>query len=72
MAHVESFRQGVDGRALYVAVSRARDQARLYTDDRDRLTLAVGLRNGVQFAALDEDIMPELSGRDGPAFGFGD
>jgi conjugative relaxase-like TrwC/TraI family protein len=55
LAHLESFRQGVDARLLYVAVSRARDQARLYTDDRKRLALTVGLRDGLQAAALDED-----------------
>lgn len=55
LAHLESFRQGVDARLLYVAVSRAREQAKLYTDDRARLTLAVGLRDGVQTAALDEE-----------------
>jgi len=55
LAHLESFRQGVDARLLYVAVSRARDQARLYTDDRQRLSLAIDLRDGMQTAALDGD-----------------
>ncbi len=56
LAHLESFRPAVDARMLYVAVSRASDQARIYTDDRARLTLAIGLRDGIQFAALDGDI----------------
>ncbi|UAJ10048.1 MobF family relaxase [Polymorphobacter megasporae] len=56
LAHLESFRQGIDARLLYVAVSRARDQARLYTDNRIRLTIATDLRNGFQTAALDEEI----------------
>lgn len=53
---MESFRRPVDGRALYVAVSRARDQARLYTDDRTRLAAATGLRDGSQAAALDHEL----------------
>jgi hypothetical protein len=40
----------------HIAVSRARDQAHLYTDDRARLTAAIGLRDGSQVAALDHDM----------------
>lgn len=85
LAHLESFRRNVDARALYVAVSRARDQARLYTDDRGRLTAAIELRDGAQVAALDEALpqhrvgtsqvqvgaINETRARDGAGFGIG-
>ncbi len=61
LAHLESFRQGIDARMLYVAVSRARNQARVYTDDRNRLSLLAGLRDGLQAAALDEET--EIDGK---------
>lgn len=55
MAHLESFRANtVDTPSVYVAISRARDQVLLYTDDRAKLTEALGLRDGGQVAALDE------------------
>lgn len=55
MAHMESFRTNtVDTRAAYVAISRARSHAALYTDSRARLAEALGLRDGAQVGALDE------------------
>lgn len=54
MAHLESFRANtVDAPAVYVAISRARDAVALYTDDRARLTDALGLRDGAQVGAID-------------------
>ncbi|WP_174278519.1 MobF family relaxase [Sphingomonas bacterium] len=54
MAHLESFRANtVDTRAAYVAISRARDGATIYTDSRARLTKALGLRDGAQVGAID-------------------
>ena len=55
LAHVESYRANiVDARAVYVAISRARQFATLYTDSRADLTEALGLRDGAKVAALDE------------------
>jgi len=57
MAHMESFRTNtVDTRAAYVAISRARSHAALYTDSRARLAEALGLRDGAQVGAIDEII----------------
>ena len=67
IAHLESFRANtVDTRAAYVAISRAREGAAIYTDSRARLTEALGLRNGAQLAALDETMA-----RDGGRFELG-
>ncbi len=41
-------------RAAYVAISRARTSAILYTDSRASLTEALGLRDGAQVGAIDE------------------
>jgi hypothetical protein len=55
MAHLESFRTNtVDTRAAYLAISRARSHAALYTDSRAKLAEALGLRKGTQVGALDE------------------
>ena len=55
MAHMESFRTNtVDTRAAYVAISRARSHAALYTDSRTRLAGALGLRDGAQVGAIGE------------------
>ncbi|WP_374141779.1 hypothetical protein [Sphingomonas sp.] len=55
MAHLESFRANtVDTRAAYVAISRAREGAAIYTDSRAKLTEALGLRDGAQVGAIDE------------------
>jgi len=55
IAHLESFRANtVDTRAAYVAISRARSHATLYTDSRASLTEALGIRDGAQIGALDE------------------
>ena len=54
MAHRESFRANtVDAPAVYVAISRAKDAVALYTDSRNRLTEALGLRDGAQVGAID-------------------
>ncbi|USI72819.1 hypothetical protein [Sphingomonas morindae] len=55
MAHLESFRVNtVDATSAYVAISRARSGATLYTDSRPSLIEALGLRDGSQAGALDE------------------
>lgn len=54
MAHLESFRANtVDAPAVYVAISRAKDAVTLYTDNRAKLTEALGLRDGAQIGAID-------------------
>lgn len=62
MAHMESFRTNtVDARAAYVAISRVRSHAALYTDSRSRLAEALGLRDGAQVGAIDEVMGREMS-----------
>jgi len=59
MAHLESFRANtVDASSAYVAISRARTSAVLYTDDRPSLTEALGFRDGAQVGAIDETLRP--------------
>lgn len=61
MAHLESFRANtVDAASAYVAISRAREHAAVYTDDRSRLAHAIGVRDGMQVAALDEALRMPL------------
>lgn len=58
IAHMESFRANtVDAASAYVAISRARDHVALYTDSRDKLTVALGLRDGAQVGAIDETVL---------------
>ena len=58
MAHVESYRGNtVDARSVYVAISRARRSATLYTDSRPSLTEALGLRDGAQVGAIDQTMV---------------
>ena len=55
VAHLESFRANtVDARSAYVAISRARTHAAIYTDSRGELTNALGVRNGAQVGAAGE------------------
>jgi hypothetical protein len=53
---VSGFVQGqtVDAASAYVAISRAREGAAIYTDNRAKLTEALGLRDGAQVGAIDE------------------
>lgn len=54
MAHLTSFRANtVDSPAVYVAISRAKDAAALYTDSRAKLTEALGLRDGGQVGEIN-------------------
>lgn len=58
LAHVESYRANiVDARAVYVAISRARKLATLYTDSRADLTEALGFRDGAQVGAIDQTMV---------------
>lgn len=57
IAHLESFRANtVDAASAYVAISRARKGAAIYTDSRAKLTEALGLRDGAQVGAIDETL----------------
>lgn len=54
IAHLEAFRANiVDAGAAYVAISRARSHAAIYTDSRANLTEALGIRDGAQIGAID-------------------
>lgn len=54
-AHLESFRTNtVDMRAAYVAISRARSHAAIYTDSRACLVEALEMRDGAKIGAIDE------------------
>lgn len=54
IAHLEAFRANiVDAGAAYVAISRARFHAAIYTDSRASLTEALGIRDGAQIGAVD-------------------
>lgn len=44
----------VDAASTYVAISRARKHAAVYTEDRAALIAALDLRDGTQMGALDE------------------
>lgn len=55
IAHLESFRANT----VYVAISKARTSAAVYTDSRVSLTEALGLRDGTQIGAVDNS--PELA-----------
>jgi ATP-dependent exoDNAse (exonuclease V) alpha subunit len=73
MAHLESFRANtVDARFAYVAISRARTSAVLYTDDRRSLIEALGFRDGAQVGAINETMGREHKLRSGfEAFALG-
>lgn len=57
MAHLESFRRNVDANLAYVAVSRARKHAAIYTDDREQLASAIEGRDGAKVGAIDETLV---------------
>jgi ATP-dependent exoDNAse (exonuclease V) alpha subunit len=54
LIHAESHRANLTNqRSLYVAISRARDEARVFTDDAAKLREAVELRSGEKEMALE-------------------
>lgn len=63
LAHLESFRANtVDARSVYVAISRARIGAAVYTGNRASLTEALGIRDGAQVGAIDETMkVPDVA-----------
>lgn len=55
MTHAESYRENlVNDKNFYVITSRAKDEVRIYTDDREKLVDAIRERSGEKSAALDE------------------
>ncbi|MBD8548310.1 hypothetical protein [Sphingomonas sp. CFBP 8760] len=55
MTHLEAFRANtIDARSIYVEISRARQGAAVYTDNRASLIEALGIRDGAQVGAIDE------------------
>lgn len=57
MSHLESFRANtVDAASVYVAISRAKTSAAVYTDSRASLIEALGLRDEAQVGATDRAI----------------
>ncbi|WP_420608268.1 MobF family relaxase [Novosphingopyxis sp.] len=53
MVHLESFRANtVDAKSAYVAISRARSHAAVYTDSREKLAGAIEMRSGERQTAL--------------------
>ena len=60
MTHLESFRANtVDAKSTYVAISRAKDQAVVYTDSREKLADAIAMRTGEREAAIVPDRVME-------------
>ena len=53
---MESFRATIDARIAYVAVSRAKTFAAIYTDDRLALVDAIEGRDGAKVGAIDENL----------------
>jgi len=53
MTHLESFRANtVDAKSTYVAISRAKQHAAIYTDSKEKLADAIGMRAGERQAAI--------------------
>jgi ATP-dependent exoDNAse (exonuclease V) alpha subunit len=62
MTHLESFRANtVDAKSAYVAISRAKQHAAIYTDSKEKLADAIEMRTGERQAALVlEKTAPEI------------
>lgn len=68
MTHLESFRANtVDARSAYVAISRARQHAAIYTDSKEKLADAIETRSGERQSAVESSRGAELSGASSPA-----
>ncbi|MEG3088525.1 helicase C-terminal domain-containing protein [Sphingomonas sp. PB4P5] len=57
MVHLESLRSNVDARIAYVAISRAKTHATIYTDDRLAFLDAIEGRDGAKVGAIDETLL---------------
>ena len=74
MTHLESFRANtVDAKSAYVAISRAKKEAAVYTDSKEKLADAIETRTGEREAALvSERLAPAIerqAGKPGAAKG---
>jgi conjugative relaxase-like TrwC/TraI family protein len=68
MTHLESFRANtVDAKSAYVAISRARQHAAIYTDSKEKLADAIETRTGERQAALASSREVGLRSGDKPA-----
>ena len=68
MTHLESFRANtVDAKTAYVAISRARNHAAIYTDSKEKLADAIETRTGERQAALATWRSAELESSAKPA-----
>jgi hypothetical protein len=68
MTHLESFRANtVDAKSAYVAISRAKQHAAIYTDSKEKLADAIEMRSGERQAAIASSRAAEHSGSEKPA-----
>ena len=68
MTHLESFRANtVDAKSTYVAISRARQHAAIYTDSKEKLADAIEARTGERQAAITSSRPAGLRGGEKPA-----
>ena len=68
MTHLESFRANtVDAKSAYVAISRARQHAAIYTDSKEGLANAIETRTGERQAAIASSRAAELASSEKPA-----
>jgi len=68
MTHLESFRANtVDARSAYVAISRARQHAAIYTDSKEKLADAIETRSGERQAAIASSRGADIAASDKPA-----
>ena len=64
LIHAESGRANlVDQKAMYVAISRAKSEAVVVTDNREKLVRGLGERGGMETFAIDTRINPEMKDR---------
>lgn len=68
MTHLESFRANtVDARSAYVAISRARQHAAIYTDSKEKLADAIETRTGERQSAIASSRGERIIDNDKPA-----
>ena len=61
LVHIDTkFEKTIGSESFYVAISRARHEARLYVDDRSKLTLSVGRSQGKQYGLEVFEATPAL------------
>ena len=65
LVHLDTkFEKTIGSESFYVAISRARHEARLYVDDRSKLTLAVGRSQQKPYGLeASESVTPVVAGK---------